>query len=580
MKFKIFAFLCYVTYTTLAQENVQSISLQDSLFFIGLKDSINIYWNQSPEKVYDFSKQMLLKAEEKSYAFWIAQANSNMGHALSDLGDESNLKKSIPHFELAIDLFGRMKETKSLANSYNGLSITYKELGYLSDAMKYSLKSVENLKKVKDTSREYYKHLGISYANLANRYNDLSFNEKELASHDSALFYFDKADFKIGFYGTYLNQSHSYLESKEYEKAIILARQAHDGFSKIKVKRGQILSLLSIVKLYTSIDEYDKAISYGKKGDHLTNNHEYIGENHKFNEFLVENLIQLNELDSASYYLEKIYKLTNSLGTLKARIQSAKLTAKLANKKGDSISALKNYRLISILEDSLEKRQNTKKAVSLIIENNKKQHTSELSKFQSLYTKNKKRFYLLLLVLVIFGCLAFYVIFSYRKKWLAVKRTQIRVKNKLDQYKEEKEYLNRKLVTANANLVIKNDLLQETSDLLKKLKEKNTLDVLDNNLSSTKSRIQNNLELHTTWDEFFTHFEKVHPNFIKNLKRDHKLTLNDIKLCTFIKMNLSNKEISQILNVRLSSVHKSTSRLKKKLKIDSHMNVYDFLHSL
>lgn len=80
------------------------------------------------------------------------------------------------------------------------------------------------------------------------------------------------------------------------------------------------------------------------------------------------------------------------------------------------------------------------------------------------------------------------------------------------------------------------------------------------------------------WEHFSIHFDQVHSNFLAGLKgRFPTLTSTDLKLCAYLRMNLSSKEIAQLMNISLRGVEISRYRLRKKLLIPTDANLYDYL---
>src|SRR5690606_12477332 len=80
------------------------------------------------------------------------------------------------------------------------------------------------------------------------------------------------------------------------------------------------------------------------------------------------------------------------------------------------------------------------------------------------------------------------------------------------------------------------------------------------------------------WDNFALHFNNVNSDFFNKLKdKFPDLTPNELKLCALIKMNLSSKEIAQLMNITIKAVEVGRYRLRKKLHISSETNLYDFL---
>ncbi len=80
------------------------------------------------------------------------------------------------------------------------------------------------------------------------------------------------------------------------------------------------------------------------------------------------------------------------------------------------------------------------------------------------------------------------------------------------------------------------------------------------------------------WEKFAHHFDKVHSDFVVELKEKHPtITPNEIKLCTYLRMNLSTKEIAQLMNISVRGVEISRYRLRKKLGITQETGLFDYL---
>ena len=83
------------------------------------------------------------------------------------------------------------------------------------------------------------------------------------------------------------------------------------------------------------------------------------------------------------------------------------------------------------------------------------------------------------------------------------------------------------------------------------------------------------------WEIFKSYFTEVHNNFdikLKNIYAD--INEKEIRLASFLRMNLSTKEIATMLNVLPESVSKSKYRLKKKLNLDKETDLNNFLSTL
>ncbi len=80
------------------------------------------------------------------------------------------------------------------------------------------------------------------------------------------------------------------------------------------------------------------------------------------------------------------------------------------------------------------------------------------------------------------------------------------------------------------------------------------------------------------WQTFETHFDQAHQDFINRLKLNYPhLTQSDLKLCAYLRLNISSKEIAHLLNISLRGVEVRRYRLRKRLNISTEENLYDFL---
>lgn len=80
------------------------------------------------------------------------------------------------------------------------------------------------------------------------------------------------------------------------------------------------------------------------------------------------------------------------------------------------------------------------------------------------------------------------------------------------------------------------------------------------------------------WKVFETNFNEVHEDFFKDvLQKFPKLTSKDLKLCSYLKMNLSSKEIAPLMGISVRGVEVHRYRLRKKMNLDSDVNLTKFL---
>ena len=93
--------------------------------------------------------------------------------------------------------------------------------------------------------------------------------------------------------------------------------------------------------------------------------------------------------------------------------------------------------------------------------------------------------------------------------------------------------------------------------------------------------IKNNLNIDTEWENFKMHFDKVHPHFFEKLKQQHPdLTEDNLKMCVYIKMRITNKQIAQLLQVTHGSILTNRYRLKKKLNLGEQEDLEGYIDDM
>jgi DNA-binding CsgD family transcriptional regulator len=82
------------------------------------------------------------------------------------------------------------------------------------------------------------------------------------------------------------------------------------------------------------------------------------------------------------------------------------------------------------------------------------------------------------------------------------------------------------------------------------------------------------------WDDFKLYFEKTNPNFLLLLSEKHpQLSTKDLKYCCYLKMNMSNDDIRNLLGINQESVSTHKYRLKKKMRLGKNLDLHSYVKS-
>tara|TARA_R100001369_G_scaffold3117_3_gene10044 strand:+ start:606 stop:3410 length:2805 start_codon:yes stop_codon:yes gene_type:complete len=133
---------------------------------------------------------------------------------------------------------------------------------------------------------------------------------------------------------------------------------------------------------------------------------------------------------------------------------------------------------------------------------------------------------------------------------------------------------NRELGMATMNLVKRNELLNNIKEELSKSKSlieiKSVVKLIDSSINNTSD-----------WKLFEEAFNNVDKDFMKRVKTLHPtITPNDLRLCAYLRLNLSSKEIAPLLNISHKSVEVKRYRLRKKMELDHDQSLSNYIIEL
>ena len=155
------------------------------------------------------------------------------------------------------------------------------------------------------------------------------------------------------------------------------------------------------------------------------------------------------------------------------------------------------------------------------------------------------------------------------------------IKLKNEKLETELDYKNSELASTAMHLMQKGELLSSIKDELVRLKKTNGTDRPADDFKKILQILKEENKLDKDWEQFAIHFDTVHSGFLKILKQKvPNVSAHDLKMCAYLRMNLSSKEIAQLENISVRGVEISRYRLRKKLQIPTETNLFDFLMQL
>jgi len=194
----------------------------------------------------------------------------------------------------------------------------------------------------------------------------------------------------------------------------------------------------------------------------------------------------------------------------------------------------------------------------------------------------------LILFYVILFLIFLYVLHLFSKRYYKKQREELIEKARIELELKELES-SQKIIKLNndklrSNIESKNrELATSTMSIIKKNEFLNTIkqELTANGNSGIPKVIKfidKNLNNTDDWKMFQEAFNNADKKFLKKIKAKHpELTPNDLRLCAYLRLNLSSKEIAPLLNISPRSVEVKRYRLRKKINLPHDANLTNYI---
>lgn len=284
-------------------------------------------------------------------------------------------------------------------------------------------------------------------------------------------------------------------------------------------------------------------------------------------------------LDSAILLYDYAYTLAQENQSHRIMLHCLSGLSDCYSKKGDYKKAYTSLSHLQALQDSVMghnkiteiNQQEAKKAID------EYQNRLKLQD-QKIRLQHRLNWLYLLLILLISCIFIFIIIYMTQKKRmdkLALKTQELQ-NQKLQQ---EIDHQNRELASNMLILCEKKRFLQQILMQLEKFREKKDMSAACE--LALRKKITEHMKSEDEWTSFKIHFESVHPNFFDKLKSNYsELSPNDLKLCAYIKIGLSIKQIAQMTAVLPATVKTNRYLLRKKFHLSEEQSLDSFIFNV
>lgn len=481
----------------------------------------------------NYANEGLTLAKKLDEDLLIAKANMEMGSVFFNQG---NYKRSVQYYYEVLKYYEEHDLKGDLVATYFNIALVYGQLKDNKKSQEYYFKAIRMVEDILKTDSTILTRfpIGRIYNNIGITFNDEKDYKMALEYYHKAIKVSEETDNAVALPFAYNNIGVVYKEQQDYQIALSFYMKSLDIRLKSNDFRGLAVTHSYIADCYLLMKQFNKAIDHYEKAMDLCKKTDYID-------------------------LERT--VAESLVTLYAKTRNYEKSYKM-------------HLLFKQLSDSININESLKTAGVLEMQYlfDKKQKEIELAE--------QKRSFRNLILFILLGAALIVTSMFYFLGQSKIKRVKLqRSKLKLEKEKLEGElaYKNKELTTNVMYLVRKNELINSISSKLLDLK-KDMLKANQKPIQQIIIELQKSLD-NDVWEEFEYRFKDVHENFYKKLnERFPDLTPNEKKLCAFLRLNMSTKEISAITFQTPHSITIARSRLRKKLDLTNQdVNLVDFL---
>ena len=497
---------------------------------------------------------------------------------LSDQMLESNPLFALEYANESELIAKRIKSDSLLAISYLNQANIFLQLGNYPRALQLYQNQIKIAQRINDSyllSRAYG-NIGTIYYRQENFISALLYYQRALNEFGKIQSHLDNAKFSrkaslLSNIGVIYEQTKRYDSvNRYYKEAFEISEKMGDDKMMTNILNNQGTLYSDKGDIPSAYKFYHRAFALRKKKNNklgIARSYSNLGEFH----------VKIKNPDSAIFYFEHAIAQGKEISNWQTVSLATGELYKLYQQKGNYKNAFETLELNRQVNDSIFSDESTRKIAQLEMQ-------FEFDRQQSLLDAKQKEKELyawmaggaLVFLLIIVTLLFFLQRNKTRRSELEQKHLQLeRISLKNDLAIKDKE-----LATNIMYLLNKNELINHISEKL--LDIKNQLSAENQPaIQKVVLDLQSNLQPEL-WQEFEFRFQQVHEQFYKTLnERFPDLSPSDRRLCAFLKLNMTTKEISAITHQNAKSIDVARTRLRKKLSLTgTDQNLVSFLSQL
>lgn len=551
-------------------ETLIDSTIKDTTQLKILSDLSVEYMNINPDKAFKYGNKALYLSNELKDEEKIAESYYNLGIVQFHFG---NYDLALDNFTKSLGLREKLELKTEIFECLNSIGVVYRNKGDYIKAAEYSFKALEKSEELGNKQDKAFVK-----GNLAIIFDLQGKSDLALQYFMESLDIFKELGNQNKVSATLANIGNVYLHKEQYDFAIdyylrsLIIREELQDKRQIAISQGNIAVAYHNQKKFSKALEYFNSSlkTYKEMGDRMeiARSFNNIGSTH----------LEQKKYSLAEDFLNKSLKLAKEIDAKELIKTNYQNFSELYSTTHDFEKALDYFRLYVEIKELTENEEISGQIAEIqskyeIEKKEKKILLLEKERIEQEFQIKRRTVVIYLVLLSVLILLLLFVLFVRHSK---IKRNSLKEKQTL--LKEKLISKERELTSTVTYMANKNNILSETKEELKEL-----LNIINESttrfkLKSVVSKIDDNLNFYEDWQNFKNQFDEIYPEYINRLlKKYPNISHNDLKLCVYLKMGISNKEIAQLQSMTLDGVKSANKRLKKKMEIPADVSLVDFV---
>lgn len=468
------------------------------------------------------------------------------------------------------------------------LGRVYIRKGSYSKGLEHFMVALQNLEQLPDE----IKLKAATLRGIGNIYFIQYKYEEALSFYDEALEYFDMANDEYGQALVYGNYANVYYETDSLSLALDYYKKQLSVYYEIGSEMDLGSVYLNIGMLYETLDSLDQAIHFSKEALEIAERNSAMVMMTYSLKVLSTVFRRLENYSEAIEYAQQSLNIASQLDIIYEMKDAHLNLASSYEGIGEYKDAYFHYKSHKELNDTLLNEDANTRLAEMRAKYESEKKEQEILVLETENELQKTRIAAissslgLLIALFIIGIIWFAT--KKRKEVALLEKDKVitesekkLAKEELENSKLREENLQKELTNYALHIVEKNDFLEglksEITEIRSSIKSEETL----KHINSLGSKIYRNMMLNKDREEFELHVNQACNGFFKNLERKYpELTSQEKRLAALLRLSLSSKEISGIMNISPKSVDQGRYRLRKKLLLKKNRSLATFLNQV